>query len=138
MLAPHDPLNDAFLRGLPSGKYFCWGCTPNRKKTFTKIEEGDQILISENGSKLLKFVGIVSHKFPHADKSLADHIWGSHHEYIMIIESVREIAINKSDFVLKLYNNQDPLTSPRYIGRNDPDSLADWSRYNKIRGIYGL
>jgi hypothetical protein len=138
MLAPHNPANSPFLGGLPARNYYCWGCTPRRLDTFMMIDVGDQILLSENKSRLLNFMGVVRYKLPYPDRRLANHIWGSHHENIMIIESVLPKTINKNDFVDDLYGNCDTLTSPRYIGPNNPDKLADWARYNVIRGRYGL
>jgi hypothetical protein len=134
---PCGPGNGRYLNGLPLGGYYCWGCTVQRTRTFNMLNVGDEVLLFENGTGNIAYHGLITHKLPHADNTLANAIWGSDHDNIFLVDSIRNLLIQKRDFMRDLTGkDNDTLQSPRYIGKNNWPNL--WDQYLAIKRQYGI
>ena len=113
------------------------GCKPHRAPTFNRLNIGDEILLSENGTDRIDYHGFITHKLPQPDNNLANGIWASNHENIFLIGNLRRnMGIDKNAFMLHLTGNNDTLQSPRdYSTIKDPHL---WNQYNAIKRGYGI
>jgi len=108
----------------------CFAVTKNKKYIYDKIKLKDEVLISEKGTGLFNYYGIIVGKIHNLE--LGKHIWTNHGkydwEYIYFLSKITDIVLNKKEFIYEYVSkNNYNLSGAHYLDNSKLSfSLANY------------